>query len=962
MPSSRTRFAGQRAKLLSGFLLLALFCQARPLLAQTVLDFSPQYLQAVLDAQSVGAQIDAGQAIDPSRISHNLTTLSGPPATPVVMSIFTDFTGYNRLTYSDAARGFPLFATADTELYNFIRTSNVPQSGLDQRVKQLLGLPQNLRSDRVVEVMAAPQDIIRPERDPSVTNPVSATAFPSGINPGYITYFRNTVIDNRYAMPPGNTPFPFTQLGYTYDYGNPKSVIGLSEFLILPPTLPNPVNGAAVTGIQQVVAVVSLLSYRYYDRQGNFDVQGDIDTIWAGTKYVPATGSNFINIHPGVTVAEGITVSSTGYTITNAGTILGPGKNFDRTFRDGVVEFEHGGTLINSGTISGPIGVFAGNSPEAVSIQQNGGLLAGYLFAAQLGAGDDQMVVRGGAISGTLDGGGGTNSLQFALAPGGGIQLNSSIVNFQATEIVSGNVQLNGSVSGDVVVDPGAKLSGVGPIAGNLTSGGTVDPGLGNGNSNLHVGGNYTQQSTGVLDIHVTKPLPDSAESNQLIVGGTATLAAGSTIFVDHVPGGQDVFRSNDRFQIIAAGSLLDNGAVIRSNSAFLTFTRLGGATSTPYTLVLNRTASFASAATAANSSLANALDADVNSSSGPTAAVFNELLFMNQAQFNQAASQLLPTAYFDPYSAVNRTTQYLEETLGLQLRNRFLVPQAPCFGSRPDDDEWHAFANPFGTSYGQTSSAGQVGFTANTAGVLAGVDRLVNEETLLGVQFGYGHNYVSLRGDDGSGGIDNYRVGPYLGWFSDGWYLIATPTYGLHTNQLSRNVVVGALSSTPQGNWTSNDVSTYFEGGRSLAIGDYSVLPLASLQYTYLWQNSFTENQGNGADLHLDSAQLQSLRSRLLLQVSRAWSVYSACLVPSLYGGWGHEYLSSPNFVANLASGMTTFSTTAPVWYRDSGIVGARLALWLDPALQISARYQGEFFGSSAQIHYGEASLVYLF
>ncbi len=550
--------------------------------AQSTLDFSPAYLNAVQDAQRVGALIDAGQPLPTGRIVNNLTTITASPTTPILMTAFTDFTGYNTSSsvVTDQGRKNPLFVTYGIQLYDFIRNSSTPQSGLTLRVNQLLGLPDNNISDRVVELIAQPKDIIRPERDPSITNPVSAVAFPAGTSQTYIDYFYNTLIDKRYVLPPGNTPYPFTQLGYTYDWSNPsQNVVGLSEFVILPRTAANPVNGSSMTGITNVVAVVSLLSYRYYDRQGNFDVQGDVDTIWAGSRYTPQ--GSYVNIRPNVTVSQGITVSSPGYTIFNAGTILGPGKNFDRTFR--VVEFQNGGVLLNSGTIAGRIGVSSPMTATQPVVVVNSGSIIGTAFAIQLlgtaddsifnngviqgaiqtGGGNDRVVIGGGSVSGSIDGGGGTNTLTFHVgnqlfAFGGGI------ANFQSVNINSGYVSLDGSVSGDVTVATAATLGESATLAGSLLNQGTVNPG--NGFGSMSIANNYVQSGSGTLAIAVAKPIANALESNYLTVGGAATLAQGSTIFVGHRPGGSDVFRGGDRFQIIfATGGITDNGAQVRA-------------------------------------------------------------------------------------------------------------------------------------------------------------------------------------------------------------------------------------------------------------------------------------------------------------------------------------------------------------------------------------------------------------
>lgn len=150
-----------------------------------------------------------------------------------------------------------------------------------------------------------------------------------------------------------------------------------------------------------------------------------------------------------------------------------------------------------------------------------------------------------------------------------------------------------------------------------------------------------------------------------------------------------------------------------------------------------------------------------------------------------------------------------------------------------------------------------------------------------------------------------------------------------------------------------------FLEGGRSFDVGEVSLLPFASLQYIHLWQNGFTETGGAGTDLALDAAQLQSLRSRLMLQASREYCWNTTSATPGIYAGWAHEALSHPAFVAGLASSPATFTTRAPVWYRDSALLGTLLNLRVSSSIQLGVRYQAELFGSIATIHYGEGSLT---
>jgi uncharacterized protein with beta-barrel porin domain len=935
-------------------------------------------------AQQIGQQIETNQPIAPSLISHDLTTITTPAAQ---MTVFTDFVGYNRMSYNDAFRSSPLFVTYGTQLYDFIRSSNVPQSQLALRVNQLLGLPDSAANgrvnDRVVEVVAPTASIIRPERDPSVTNPTSSVAFPAGTSQTYQNFFYNTLVDSKYVLPPGNVPFPFTQLGYTYDWNNPANIHGLAEFVVLSPKSPNPVNGAAVTGITQVNAVVSLLSYRYYDHQGNFDIQGDVDTVWAGTRYVPQ--GTYVTVHPGATVSQGITVSSSGYTITNGGSILGPGKNFDRSLRDAVVQFEQGGTVVNLGVIQGEIGISGSASSSDPIAIFNSGIIDGKRFAIQTGGGDDWVTLAGGAVVGAIDGGGGTNTLTFDAGAGNSFFFDSGIFNFQSVRVLSGNVRLDGSVSGNLDLYAGAALSGNAAVQGDLTNHGVLNPGDGNGSGNMQVGGNYVQTAGSTLEIQVAKPLGGVRESNYLNVGGTATFAAGSTIEVGHVAGGQDVFRGGDQFPILftalPSANIVDQGVNIVTHSAFLRFTptivtqSLGyPGNLAAYTLQVSRFAPFTSAAVGANHlSMAAALDLDGNLATGAPAGVVNELLFMDPAQFNAALDPLSPSDYIAAATATLRNTQYQAQAIGNRLRD--LRPAMMCFlqsarccktdscsseeegDCPPRKDGLNAFVTPTGLFFSQDPLGERVGFQANSAGVLAGADRWLTSEFLAGIAFAYDHDFLSFRGLGGNGNIDSYRVGPYAAWFRDDWFASAWMAYGYDSNIIRRAVPVGALNLAPQGRYSNNGGTVYLEGGRDFRRGKLLITPFGSLQYIGFSQGNFTETNGGGSELRVYAASFNSLRSRMLLQLSRSYVWRRLALTPGLFGGWVHEYLANDPIRARFAWGSTDFLTSPAGIIRDTAQFGANLFGVINQRTVINLRYLGEL-GHGAQLHWAQLSL----
>ena len=132
---------------------------------------------------------------------------------------------------------YPIWVTAAPDLQQRIGAQKRKfrkQKPLDKRLKQLLGLPPNADKKVFVEFWVRPSDLIRPCVDSDVTDSTCDLVLPSGTIPDCENLvwladqarasFADSTLYRRY---------PFTQLGYTYDWKrNNKRHVGLSEFVI----------------------------------------------------------------------------------------------------------------------------------------------------------------------------------------------------------------------------------------------------------------------------------------------------------------------------------------------------------------------------------------------------------------------------------------------------------------------------------------------------------------------------------------------------------------------------------------------------------------------------------------------------------------------------------------------------------------------------------------------------------
>lgn len=128
---------------------------------------------------------------------------------------------------------YPIWVTAAPQLQDLCRQKQFGRrEGVDLRLKQLLGMPPNVDKAYFVEFWVRPQDLFRPCPDPEVSDKTCGLAFPEGVSPEHKEWIDALRI-NSYYHPTWDQNYPWTELGYTYDWHPAnKNHVGLSEFVI----------------------------------------------------------------------------------------------------------------------------------------------------------------------------------------------------------------------------------------------------------------------------------------------------------------------------------------------------------------------------------------------------------------------------------------------------------------------------------------------------------------------------------------------------------------------------------------------------------------------------------------------------------------------------------------------------------------------------------------------------------
>ncbi|NOU47469.1 MAG: hypothetical protein HOO86_10455 [Bacteroidales bacterium] len=110
-----------------------------------------------------------------------------------------------------------------------IMSSTIQNNDTLLRMRQLLGMPPSNTNNYIVELWVRPADLYRPAGDNEIDDHSAGLYLSPNANPEYVQWFNQNIYDSYFG---DWTLYPWTRLGYTYDWANSTSEVGLSEFCI----------------------------------------------------------------------------------------------------------------------------------------------------------------------------------------------------------------------------------------------------------------------------------------------------------------------------------------------------------------------------------------------------------------------------------------------------------------------------------------------------------------------------------------------------------------------------------------------------------------------------------------------------------------------------------------------------------------------------------------------------------
>ncbi len=259
------------------------------------------------------------------------------------------------------------------------------------------------------------------------------------------------------------------------------------------------------------------------------------------------------------------------------------------------------------------------------------------------------------------------------------------------------------------------------------------------------------------------------------------------------------------------------------------------------------------------------------------------------------------------------------------------------------DSKRWTAFFEGTDGSASIEGDYNSSGYDFDTRGGNVGADYRVSDRLNVGIMGSYADSQASLV-NGGSIEAESFKGAIYATMYDEAFYVDALLGAGHHSYDTRR---VGLLGLA-EGSTEALEIDAMLNTGYDIKNGNWTYGPTASVAYTRMMIDSFTET-GSLAPLHFPDQHQDSLRTELGGKIAYNADVNGMRISPQVRLAWQHEFLDSKQAMESSFVGGTgsTFIVHGPDMDKDRAILSAGLTVQITPTVSVYGFYDGHV-GSS--------------
>ncbi|MEY2543874.1 MAG: hypothetical protein QOE81_1335, partial [Verrucomicrobiota bacterium] len=271
-------------------------------------------------------------------------------------------------------------------------------------------------------------------------------------------------------------------------------------------------------------------------------------------------------------------------------------------------------------------------------------------------------------------------------------------------------------------------------------------------------------------------------------------------------------------------------------------------------------------------------------------------------------------------------------------------VPPAP-------ENKWGMFVSGTGDVLDVNDDGfGRTGYDIISGGFMLGVDYRFCDSFAAGLYGGYTRSDVDfnnqpfgLRGGDLT--ADNGTFGLYATWYKGGFYIDGGASGGYNSYDIHRNDIFGFEDGSTDG-WQFDG---FIAGGYDFHWHCLMFGPIASLQYTDVNINGFTEKNSSILALHYPDQDEDSLRSTLGVRWSMDWKLGGRLILRTESRAvWKHEFEDTAYGITSRFAlsvlGSSNLTVFGPDNGRDSALISGGFSLLWNDRVSTYAHIDSEY------------------
>ncbi|MFA5370004.1 MAG: autotransporter domain-containing protein, partial [Candidatus Omnitrophota bacterium] len=676
--------------------------------------------------------------------------------------------------------------------------------------------------------------------------------------------------------------------------------------------------------------------------------------IATGANTITKDGTGTLTLSGVNTYSGGTTISAGVVSATTSAEALGTGAI---TVADGAALQVTGALDFDEAlTISGT-GITAGGALRNISGDTNWSGVVTLGADARINSDADTLTLSGATIDEAFDitiGGAGDTAITGIIATGANT----------ITKDGTGTLTLSGvnTYSGGTTISAGTLQVGDNDAlgAGAVNNDATLNIGI----YTVDIGaGVYTQGSGSSLQLTANS----STEYGSIVsTGDAADAAAAST--VDVTVGGYIPHSTVLTVLNTGAGSTVDDTLITTtSTSSKIAFTpsMLGG----KLILTANRSATgFSSNGTDSNAkAIGNVLD-NVTDPTADMTTMLDTLEGLSASGVNTSLQTLEPSVDAGIIGASNLAVGQFIQT----IISRFGVDRGPSGVATGDPniktkDIW---AKGFGTYAKQDKRKGIDGYRADVIGAAVGVDFVATEKSTFGISTGYAYSKVKPKKTSlGKTEADSIQGSLYYSYNNelnyigkDALYFDLIGSFAWNMYEGKRNISVGSTDRQAKSDYDGQQYTAYAESGYYIPSGNIDFVPLASLQYTRLEIDRYTENGADSLNLTVNKQHYDLLELGLGVKVSSIMRNEGYDVVPSVRGKWLYDFIGDKmETTSRFTGGGASFATTGAKPAKSSFDIGASLTFLGKNNVKVDFDYDFNF-RDDFNSHNGAITVKYSF